>query len=102
MESERVVGERINVHTYFGRCVETPSLVSDFQNVKVGSELCKVGTQFHSDVRLAHAVTETIPCCGTERQLEYGVLLVGSDSGCFVYRECLTGDILVIRMVIQE
>lgn len=96
------VGPWVNIYTDFGRYIEAPCVVLYFVDVEITGHLCIVGTQFQSDIRLADTVTKAIVSGKTERQLEYGMLLVGGQCRRAVDRQCLTWNVFIVSVIINK
>ena len=101
METD-AVGPWVNVYTDFGRYIEAPCIIFHFVDVEVARHLCIVGTQLQSDVGLKDTVTEAIVSGKTERQLEYGVLLVGGQCRRIVDRQCLTRNVFIVSVIVDK
>ena len=96
------VGPGVDIHADFGREVEAPGIVLYFVDVEFTRQLGIVGTEFQTDIRLAVVVAEPVVGQHPEGYLEEGVLLVGGQSRCSGQGDGLTGDVLVVGVILQE
>jgi len=99
----RTVSPRIDVEADFGGYVEAPCIFVGFERVESGLQLRILCAEFDAYIRLE--CTAAVPCVTrgeTERQLEYGVLLVGVQATAFANRQGLTAEIFMIAMISKE
>lgn len=99
----RTVSPRVNVETDFRRYVESPCIFIGFKYIESGLQLCILCTEFYTHIRLeCTATVPRITCGKTERQLEYGMLLVGIQTAARTDRQGLTAEIFMVAMISQE
>ena len=98
MKTEAFLGKRIDLHSDFRRDVKAPVVLIHTRTMDVIFALCILRSYFGSYIGYGILARQSVAGRYSERDLEKGVLLFGTQSGIFP-NEGLIREIFIVGMV---